>query len=63
MDIGLSRRCVDTSWNKQNQDETAFRRLQKNYGFTIVDGNRSVEDINRDGKKIGGVLADQGQAE
>jgi dTMP kinase len=26
--------------------EKQFKRLQSTYGFTIVDGNRSVEEIN-----------------
>ena len=58
MDIGLSRDVFDSFVEYQTKMQTAFRRLQKTYGFTIVDGNRSVEDINRElRKKIGGVLA------
>ena len=37
--------------------QSAFRQLQKTYGFTIVDGMRSVDAINDElRKKIGAVL-------
>jgi hypothetical protein len=36
----------------------AFRRLQKSYGFTIVDGTRAVDEVNAElRKKIDAVLA------
>src|SRR3954470_24575720 len=58
MDLGLSRDMFDSFVEYQTKMQTAFRRLQKTYGFTIVDGNRSVEDINQElRKKIGAVLA------
>ena len=58
MDIGLSRDVFDSFVQYQTKMQTAFRQLQKTYGFTIVDGNRSVDDITRElRKKIGGVLA------
>jgi hypothetical protein len=37
--------------------EKTFERLQATYGFTMVDGHRSVNDINMDlQSKIEGVL-------
>ena len=58
MDIGLSRDVFDSFVQYQTKMQTAFRQLQKTYGFTIVDGNRSVDDITRELRKnISGVLA------
>jgi len=58
MDIGLSRDVFDSFVEYQTKMQSAFRKLQKSYGFTIVDGNRSVDDINQElRKKISGVLA------
>ena len=58
MDIGLSRDVFDSFVQYQTKMQTAFRQLQKTYGFTIVDGNRSEDDITRElRKKISGVLA------
>jgi hypothetical protein len=37
--------------------QAAFRQLQKTYGFTIVNGNRSVDAVTVElRKKIGAVL-------
>ena len=47
MDLGLSRDMFDSFLNYQLAMRTAFRQLQKTYGFTIVDGNRSVETITK----------------
>jgi dTMP kinase len=47
MDLGLSRDMFDSFLKYQMAMRTAFRRLQKTYGFTIVDGNRSVETITK----------------
>ena len=58
MDIGLSRDVFDSFVQYQTKMQTAFRQLQKTYGFTIVDGNRSVDGITEElRKKISGVLA------
>ncbi len=58
MDIGLSRDVFDSFVQYQTKMQSAFRKLQKSYGFTIVDGNRSVDDITQElRKKIGAVLA------
>jgi len=58
MDIGLSRDMFDSFMQYQRAMEKQFRQLQTTYGFTIVDGNRSVEGISNDlRKKISAVLA------
>jgi len=45
MDLGLSRDMFDSFLKYQMDMQTVFRKLQETYGFTIVDGNRSVETI------------------
>lgn len=58
MDIGLSRDVFDSFVEYQTKMQSAFRKLQKSYGFTIVDGNRSVDGITQElRKKISAVLA------
>jgi len=58
MDLGLSRDMFDSFLKYQTLMEQNFRRLQVTYGFTIVDGMRSVDEINSElKKKIGAVLA------
>ena len=58
MDLGLSRDMFDSFMKYQTNMENMFRKLQVTYGFTIVDGMRSVEDINAEmRKKISAVLA------
>jgi dTMP kinase len=47
MDLGLSRDMFDSFLKYQMAMQTAFRQLQKTYGFTIVDGNCSVESITK----------------
>src|SRR5579863_4193401 len=42
MDLGFSRDMFDSFVQYQTAMQSAFRQLQKTYGFTIVDGNRSV---------------------
>ena len=57
MDLGLSRDLFDSFVKYQTSMQAAFRRLQKTYGFTIVDGNRSVDAVNGElRKKIAAVL-------
>ena len=46
MDIGLSRDLFDCFLQYQALVEKQFRRLQSTYGFTIVNGERSVDEIN-----------------
>jgi dTMP kinase len=58
MDLGLSRDMFDSFLQYQKSMETAFRQLQKTYGFSIIDGNRSVDAITGElRKKIAAVLA------
>src|SRR5690242_18051277 len=58
MDLGLSRDMFDSFLQYQTAMQNAFRELQKTYGFTIVDANRSVEAVSQElRKKIGAVLA------
>lgn len=57
MDLGLSRDMFDSFLKYQTAMQTAFRQLQKTYGFTIVNGNRSVDAITAElQKKVGSVL-------
>src|SRR6266508_4631663 len=46
LDLGLSRDMFDSFLKYQALVEKQFRRLQATYGFTIVNGERSVEEIN-----------------
>ncbi|MGC3961127.1 MAG: hypothetical protein QM813_25320 [Verrucomicrobiota bacterium] len=46
MDLGLSRDLFDSFIEYQTLMRMAFRKLQKTYGFTIVDGNRPVDVVN-----------------
>jgi len=58
MDLGLSRDMFDSFVKYQDKMQAAFRRLQKTYGFTIVDGYRPVEETSADlRKKISAILA------
>lgn len=58
MDLGLSRDMFDSFLQYQTAMQGAFRELQKSYGFTIVNGDRSVQAITQElRKKISAVLA------
>jgi dTMP kinase len=58
MDLGLSRDMFDCFMKYQITMEQTFRRLQRTYGFHIVDGTRSTEAVNHElRKKIGAILA------
>ncbi|HXG47226.1 MAG TPA: thymidylate kinase [Methylomirabilota bacterium] len=46
MDIGLSRDMFDSFMKYQALVADHFKRLQATYEFTMVDGNRSPEEIN-----------------
>jgi dTMP kinase len=46
LDLGLSRDMFDSFLKYQSRVQEQFRRLQAAYGFTIVDGERSVDDLN-----------------
>lgn len=45
MDLGLSRDMFDSFLKYQRLMARTFQRLQQLYGFTVVDGNRSIEEI------------------
>ena len=58
MDLGLSRDLFDSFVEYQTLMETAFRKLQRTYGFSIVNGTRAVDEVNAElKKKISAVLA------
>lgn len=58
MDLGLSRDMFDSFLKYQGMMAQQFHRLQKIYGFTIVDGNLPQAEINAElRKKIQAVLA------
>jgi dTMP kinase len=57
MDLGLSRDMFDSFIRYQAMIADMFKRLQKTYGFTIVDASRRPEEINLElQKKIEDVL-------
>ena len=57
MDIGLSRDMFDSFMQYQTTMEKTFRRLQATYGFTILDGTRSTDEIRNDLRaKVSAVL-------
>jgi dTMP kinase len=61
MDLGLSRDMFDSFVQYQGKMIEQFRRLQKLYGFTIVNGERSVDEVTSELKtKIAAVLAGKG---
>ena len=58
MDLGLSRDMFDSFLQYQALMEKQFKRLQATYGFSIVDGHRSADEINAElRRKIESVLA------
>jgi dTMP kinase len=58
MDLGLSRDMFDSFLQYQSLMEKQFKRLQAVYGFTIVDGHRSPDEINAElQRKMESVLA------
>lgn len=46
MDLGLSRDMFDSFLQYQQRVLEQFRRIQATYGFTIVDANRPIDEIN-----------------
>jgi dTMP kinase len=48
MDLGLSRDMFDSFMKYQRLLTEQFRRLQKLYDFTIVNGDRPVDEINHE---------------
>jgi dTMP kinase len=57
MDLGLSQDMFDSFLKYQALVHKQFQRLQATYGFTIVNGNRSVEALSKElQKKIEAIL-------
>jgi dTMP kinase len=56
MDLGLSRDMFDSFLKYQSLMIEQFQRLQKSYGFRIIDGNQSVdgiyEELRRDVEEV-----------
>lgn len=46
MDIGLSHDVFDSFLQYQKSMAEQFKRMQTTYGFTMVDGHQSIEQIN-----------------
>lgn len=58
MDLALSRDMFDSFLQYQGRMQQSFKRLQKTYKFSIVNGNRSAEEIHSDlRRKVATVLA------
>ena len=58
MDLGLSRDVFDSFLKYQTTMQATFRRMQRSYGFTIVNGSRPVDVVTASlQKKISAVLA------
>jgi dTMP kinase len=58
MDLGLSRDMFDSFLQYQSRMRDTFRRLQRHYGFDLIDAERPVERISLDlQSKIETVLA------
>ncbi len=59
MDLGLSRDMFDSFLKYQTSMQSAFKKLQKTYGFQIVDANRPVGSITKElRKKIRALLSE-----
>ena len=48
MDLGLSRDMFDNFMQYQGRVIEQFKRIQSTYGFTIVDADRSPDEINEE---------------
>ncbi|HTI68487.1 MAG TPA: thymidylate kinase [Candidatus Limnocylindria bacterium] len=58
MDLGLDRDMFDSFLSYQKRMREEFRKLQAVYGFRIIDGERSTNEISEELKKeIEGVLS------
>ncbi len=57
LDLGLSRDMFDSFLRYQSLVQAQFRRLQATYGFTMVNGERSVDEVSAElQQKIGSLL-------
>jgi dTMP kinase len=58
MDLGLSRDMFDSFLQYQSRMRDTFRRLQRRYGFDIIDAERSMDEVNAElRQRIENVLA------
>ena len=46
MDLGLTTDMFDSFLEYQTRMAAQFQRLRETYGFTIVNGARSADDVN-----------------
>jgi len=59
MDIGISRDWYESFVRYQRNLRSEYNKLQKKYGFSTIDGNRSINSIQRSVRtKIQAVLGD-----
>jgi dTMP kinase len=64
MDLGLSRDMFDSFLKYQSLMAAQFERLQTTYGFSILEGDRSAEEVNLEfQQKTEQVLARRREAE
>jgi dTMP kinase len=57
MDLGLSRDMFSSFMKFQRMLQNEFQKMQKEFGFEVLNGNLRVETIQRElRKKIGGLL-------
>jgi len=57
MDLGLSRDMFSSFVKFQRMLQNEFQKMQKEYGFDVINGNSRVDTIQRElRKKIGGLL-------
>jgi dTMP kinase len=59
MDLGLSPNVFDSFLKYQTAMQETFRKLQKTYGFDIVDASRSVDSITKELRKKISVLLEE----
>ena len=58
MDLGLSRDMFDSFLQYQSRMRDTFRRLQRRYGFDIIDAERTMDEVNAELRlRIENVLA------
>lgn len=57
MDLGLSRDMFDSFLQYQSRVAARFKELQATYGFTIINGNRSADEVHTElRRRIASVL-------
>jgi dTMP kinase len=59
MDLGFSRDVFDCFLKYQTAMQDTFLKLQKTYGFNIIDANRPMDSITKELRKKIGVLLDE----